>query len=118
MIFVQNLRCALSNLATFSAILAFCKQLSCASPWKGLQQGGYAPGYDNYRIYFNSWFRFFDNLDTQDCLDDALSWLPESSCAITLVRDGKIIAPELKHLAESPMFRNRIADMRLCCFFS
>src|SRR4029077_12864518 len=84
----------------------------------GLRQGGYAPGYDNYRTYFNSWFRFFDNLDTQDRLDDAVSWLQESSRAIALVRDGKITAPELKRLAESPMFRNRIADMRLCCFFS
>jgi len=46
--------------------------------WQGLQRLGLKPGYDTYRGYFNSWFRFFEQEDTKDGLDDALEWLRSS----------------------------------------
>jgi hypothetical protein len=40
-----------------------------------------APGYKRYATYFESWFKFFDDPETQKGLDDALSWLRESPAA-------------------------------------
>ncbi len=81
--------------------------------WEGLRRLGLAPGYDGYRSYFDSWFRFFDNSDTQDGLDEAVSWLQESIPARGLVKGGKIGAIEFGRLVASPLFRNRVADIRL-----
>jgi hypothetical protein len=84
-----------------------------SNAWKGLQRLGLAPGSDGYPTYFNSWFRFFDDPQTQNGLDEALSWLPESSSASGLIESGRTDASEIGRLALSPLFRNRVTDIRL-----
>ena len=81
--------------------------------WKGLQRLRLNPGYYGYRTYFDSWFRFFDDPDTQNSLDDALAWLPESPAANSLVEVGKASRSEITNLAASSLFRNRVTDIRL-----
>ena len=79
----------------------------------GLWQCGLPTGEGNYCIYSRSWFSFYDRPETQAGLDEATSWLPDSSSAKTLLRTGKIQPPELKRFAESNLLRNRVTDMRL-----
>jgi hypothetical protein len=104
---------------------------------EGLRRRNLAPG-GNYRSYFDSWFRFFDNSETQRGLDDATCWLPESPAAKRIVdnavqkeiakhgntattdeRQAIEIVERQKHtheitaLAASPLLRNRVTDMRL-----
>jgi hypothetical protein len=81
--------------------------------WEGLRRRRLAPGYD-YRAYYKAWFGFFEQHDTQSGLDDALSWLPESRVAQNLLKAGMLADSELKSLAGSMWFRNRVADRRLC----
>jgi hypothetical protein len=81
--------------------------------WKGLHRLGLAPGNDGYRTYFNSWFRFFDDPDTRNGLDEALSWLPGSPSARGLIESGRADESEIGRLALSPLFRNRVTDIRL-----
>lgn len=81
--------------------------------WEGLRRLRLAPGYNGYRTYYDAWFRFFDNRDTQRGLDEAVSWLPESAYAHSLLKTGKIDAPSLKSIAESQWLRNRVADRYL-----
>jgi hypothetical protein len=81
--------------------------------WKGLRQCGLSPGYDDYRAYFESWFAFYDRPDTQSGLEDAISWLPNSPSAQTILRTGRMQPSELKHFVESQLLRNRVTDMRL-----
>jgi hypothetical protein len=82
--------------------------------WNGLQRLGLAPGSD-YRTYFNSWFKFFDKNDTQYGLADALSWLPCSPVASSLIQAGRVDASEIQRLAASQLFRNRVTDIHLYC---
>ena len=84
-----------------------------SNAWKGLHRLGLAPGSDGYRTYFNSWFTFFDDAQTQNGLDEALSWLPESSSASGLIESGRADTSEIGRLALSPLFRNRVTDIRL-----
>jgi hypothetical protein len=81
--------------------------------WEGLRRLGLEPGYDGYRSYYASWFRFFDNRNTQRELDEALSWLPESEYIRGLIRDGVMDAPSLKSISDSQWLRNRVADRYL-----
>jgi hypothetical protein len=78
--------------------------------WQGLQRLGLKPGYNTYREYFDSWFRFFEQEDTKDGLDDALAWLRNSPYTRSLLEEGYIHASEL----DSLWFRNRVTDVRLC----
>jgi hypothetical protein len=82
--------------------------------WEGLRRRGLAPGYEGYRAYYKAWFRFFEEPDTQSGLNDALSWLPESAFVKSLLKAGLLVDSELKSLAGSMWFRNRVADRRLC----
>jgi len=82
--------------------------------WEGLRRRGLTPGYEGYRAYYKAWFRFFEQHDTQSGLDDALSWLPESPFVQNLLKAGMLADSELKSLAGSMWFRNRVADRRLC----
>ena len=84
-----------------------------SNAWKGLQRLGLSPGYDGYGTYFASWFRFFDHAETQEGLDEALSWLPSSPAARNLVQSGKTDLEEIGRLAASSLFANRTTDMRL-----
>lgn len=84
-----------------------------ANAWEGLRQRGLSPGYNGYRTYLNSWFRFFDHEDTKKGLDDALAWLPESPAAERLLNEDKSTQSEIKELASCPLIRYRSADMRL-----
>lgn len=77
---------------------------------KGLRHYGFPPGHSNYRLYFNSWFKFFDTDDTKHGLDDALAWLRKSS---TVPKKHKLPTEEFEELAGSEWFRNRVVDMRL-----
>jgi hypothetical protein len=79
----------------------------------GLSRCGLLPGEGDYRTYFGSWLAFYDRLDTQSGIDDAVSWLPGSPGAQALLRGGKLQTEELEHFAKSEALRNRIADMRL-----
>lgn len=79
----------------------------------GLRKLRPAPEYKDYRSYFDAWFRFFEEPDTQTGLDDGLSWLPESPAAKVLVQSGKADSREIQRLAESELFRNRVMDIRL-----
>jgi hypothetical protein len=96
--------------------------------WRGLWRRGLAPGYKRYGTYFDSWFKFFDDPETQKGLDDALTWLPDSPAAKQLVekaqkdtlRDGqeaaekgRLVAEEIRALAASQLMRNRVTDMHL-----
>jgi hypothetical protein len=81
--------------------------------WEGLRRLRLKPGYD-YRAYYKAWFGFFEQHDTQSGLDDALSWLPESPVVQDLLKAGMLADPELKSLAGSMWFRNRVVDRRLC----
>jgi hypothetical protein len=79
----------------------------------GLRQLRPAPEYEDYRSYFNAWFRFFDDPHTQNGLDDGLSWLPESPAARALIKGGKTDSEEIQRLSASTLFRNRATDIRL-----
>ena len=79
----------------------------------GLRKLRPAREYKDYRSYFDAWFRFFDEPDTQSGLDDGLSWLPHSPAAKALVRSSKADSQEIQRLAESALFRNRVTDIRL-----
>lgn len=80
--------------------------------WNGLQRLGLAPG-SSYRTYFDSWFKFFDKGDTQKGLADALSWLPCSPAASSLIQARRVDASEIQRLAASELFRNRVTDIHL-----
>lgn len=69
---------------------------------KGLWRYGLLPGYKDYSVYFDSWFKFFERDETRRGLDDALAWLAKNSVK-------KISLQELN----SDWFRNRVTDMRL-----
>lgn len=75
--------------------------------WWGLQRLGFKPGYEKYREYFNSWFRFFEQEDTKHGLDDALEWLRGSSYAQGILKEDDSALGSL-------WFRNRVTDMWLC----
>jgi hypothetical protein len=77
--------------------------------WQGLQRLGLKPGDSTYREYFDLWFRFFEQEDTKDGLDDALEWLRNSPYTQSLLEEGYIRASEL----DSLWFRNRVTDVRL-----
>jgi hypothetical protein len=97
--------------------------------WRGLSRRDLTPGYDRYGTYFDSWFKFFDDPETQKGLDDALAWLPGSPAAKQLVEEtqkgaaregqavaaekGRVVADEIRTLAASQLMRNRVTDMRL-----
>jgi hypothetical protein len=97
--------------------------------WRGLWRRGLAPGYNRYGTYFDSWFKFFDDPETQKGLGDAMNWLADSPAAKQLVekaekdtlRDGqaaaaekgRLVEEEIKALAASQLMRNRVTDMRL-----
>jgi hypothetical protein len=94
-----------------------------------LRRRDLAPGYTRYGTYFDSWFKFFDDAETQKGLDDALSWLPESPAAKKIVEEARAaaansgqgaadekeqaVAAEIRTLAASQLMRNRVADMRM-----
>ena len=78
--------------------------------WEGLRKLGLTPGYEGYRTYYISWFRFFERSDTQRALDDAVEWLPESPFASSLITAGQVDLNTLKNLANSLLFRNRVTD--------
>ncbi len=80
---------------------------------QGLRRFGLPSGENNYLIYFDSWFKFFERPDVQRGLDDALAWLRGSPCALNLQKTQKLSSDELSKLARSEWFRNRITDMRL-----
>jgi hypothetical protein len=96
--------------------------------WKGLQRRGLEPG-NSYSTYFNAWFKFFDDPETEQGLKDALKWLPESPAAQRIVEKaradaakqgqaiaeekGRAVADEIRTLAASDLMRNRVTDMRL-----
>lgn len=77
---------------------------------KGLRHYNLPPGDSNYRVYFDSWFEFFETDDTKHGLDDALDWLRKSSNA---AKKHKLSSDEFEELAGSEWFRNRVVDMRL-----
>lgn len=84
---------------------------------EGLKSRGFAPS-DSYRSYFDCWFKFFDDPETQKGLDDALSRLPDSAAAQKIVKrggegKGEEVAAEIRWLADSQLMRNRVTDMRL-----
>jgi len=81
--------------------------------WEGLKRLRFAPGYSRYSTYYDAWFRFFDNPDTQRSLDEAVSWLPRSPYAQRLLDKGKTDVASLKSIAESQWLRNRVADRYL-----
>jgi len=97
--------------------------------WEGLWRRGLAPGYNRYGTYFDSWFKFFEEPETQTGLDDALNWLPDAPAVKQLVEDAqkdalkdglevtaekeRLVAEEIKTLAASQLMRNRVTDMRL-----
>ena len=89
--------------------------------WRGLSGRRLAPGYKRYGTYFESWFKFFADPETQKGLDDALSWLPESPAARTIVEEAQsgaantaqAIRDEIRTLSASQLMRNRVTDMRL-----
>jgi|GEM_PF-4428378 len=56
--------------------------------WWGLQRLGLKPGNNTYREYFDSWFRFFEQNNTKDGLDDALEWLRSSPYTQGLLEKG------------------------------
>jgi hypothetical protein len=60
--------------------------------WQGLQRLGLKPGDSTYREYFDLWFRFFEQEDTKDGLDDALEWLRNSPYTQSLLEEGYIRA--------------------------
>ena len=78
--------------------------------WEGLRRLGLKPGYNTYREYFNSWFRFFEQEETKAGLDHALEWLPSSPYTQRLLKAGYLDASELS----SVWFRKRVTDMWLC----
>ena len=80
---------------------------------EGLRRLRLSPGYSGYCTYYDAWFRFFENPDTQRGLDEAVSWLPESPYVQSLLTARKVDAPSLKSIAESQWLRNRVADRYL-----
>jgi len=80
---------------------------------RGLRHYGLPSGDNDYRTYFNSWFRFFERPDTQQGLKDALDRLPKSRCAQRLLEKRIISEREVNRLLKSLWFKNRVADMRL-----
>jgi hypothetical protein len=79
---------------------------------KGLTQVGLS-GHRSYLAFYEAWFKFFERPETQSELDEALSWLPESAYAGTLLAARETDANSLKKLAESASFRNRVTDRYL-----
>lgn len=77
--------------------------------WYGLEAVGLKPRDYSYRAYYDSWFRFFEQRDTRDALDDAVKHLTSLPRTQELVSKGAICAADI----ESQWFRNRIADVRL-----
>ena len=80
--------------------------------FEGLRRLGLEPGYNTYREYFDSWFRFFEQQDTKDELDEAADWLQSSLYAQGLLEKGYIHSSDL----DSAWLRNRVADIRLCVY--
>lgn len=85
--------------------------------WEGLRRRekrllrpDLAPG-DSYTTYYNAWFKFFE--ENQTGLEAALQWLPESPAAKKIIEAGRASADDIIELAEKPLMRNRVADMRL-----
>jgi hypothetical protein len=76
----------------------------------GLQHYRLPSGQNNYRIYYDSWFHFFECDDTQRRLQDATAWIRKSRGAS---KKPNISTDELNELAGSEWFRNRVTDIRL-----
>ena len=81
--------------------------------WNGLQRLHLRPGYSGYHTYYDAWFRFFESPETQQGLDEALSWLPESPYMQGLLAARKIDGSQIKSIAETQWLRNRVADRYL-----
>jgi hypothetical protein len=77
---------------------------------RGLRHYGLPPGDKDYRVYFDSWFSFFERDDTKHGLNDAMSWLRNLP---NLRKRRKLSKNELEEITGSEWFRNRVADMRL-----
>jgi phage terminase small subunit len=81
---------------------------------RGLRRYGFPSGENNYSIYFDSWFKFFDSAETKRNLDDAVTWLAKKSpYAQDVLKRKSISLKELHELTGSDWFRNRVADMHL-----
>jgi|HubBroStandDraft_1064217.scaffolds.fasta_scaffold25339_2 hypothetical protein len=78
----------------------------------GLRKIGYSFG-GLYQPYFTAWFTFFNKPDTKAILDDVIAWVPTSPGALKLIELRQIGDAELKALADSPRFRNRVLDVWL-----
>lgn len=68
---------------------------------------------DNYRTYHGAWMQFFNNDDTQNGLNDACQWLPNSHYAQSVVVRGGAAQADIDQWVNTDWFRNRIIDMRL-----
>lgn len=77
---------------------------------RGLRYYGLPPGDGNYRVYFESWWKFFQESETQKGLDNALDWLRTSK---DVPKKYKVPSDEFDDLATSDWFRNRVVDIRL-----
>jgi hypothetical protein len=84
-----------------------------ANARRGLQKCDLPPGTNQYRVYFDSWLKFFEDSHTQRALDDALTWLPNSRSARRLLKMKSISEADIMELVASDWFRNRVVDIRL-----
>ena len=80
---------------------------------RGLARCGLQSGTNNYGVYFDSWFKFFERKDVQHSIDEAMAWLAASPQTRSLLRKQELTHAQLRELVGSQWFRNRVADMRL-----